>query len=618
MSTVANTNSFTSVRGLNAVYTALDNHQYTRCIKLCQQILSQQPTAAPTIVSALLAHAYAKSGQRYKAVATIQGIFGTSVFPELQLFLKYARFEKELVESNATTAPAAPPVTAQPSKKGGKKKSLASMTVAVETKAESTSSWDWSDQLVTPPRLPDDWEQCIPNTVDCLIYQDSNLMATLSLTLVNVLRLPLTAYQLYAWALSALETTPADPSVLQQQFVYAVKAYLHGIAVLVGRPYETIQTTILKQLQALALHITRLQQQQRQSFRRCSMLWAAQTALWQFTLLDDPNQTRRDLLPRLAESLASKSMDLYCSPTWMAGASEENEGDEDEKHTSHLVAIESVLLYVKTLKLQEKWNLILETVQDLLMRHSQDDGRTDVPPRQTLLELKYEALQKLSINDSLSPNPEIRGTVEELLHLYPDDWVYWKQHLEASIAECQGDLSAGSLLTEAFRCTILENSCAGVNSTGQKYLLRGPNLIRVELAASRLTRNTPPSDEDVVGLMECIISYGNSFASRASCIFADLSPYFDRCLCICSVEHAHVLLQWSKELRNDPLVGPSAKERLKQLRVYIFAVQVNFKVLNTFSDLQSDELPSWEALVEVWRNFQAFENSENVDQVGLT
>ena len=118
--------------------------------------------------------------------------------------------------------------------------------------------------------------------------------------------------------------------------------------------------------------------------------------------------------------------------------------------------------------------------------------------------------------------------------------------------------------------------------------------------------------------MECIISYGNSFASRASCIFADLSPYFDRCLCICSVEHAHVLLQWSKELRNDPLVGPSAKERLKQLRVYIFAVQVNFKVLNTFSDLQSDELPSWEALVEVWRNFQAFENSENVDQVGLT
>jgi hypothetical protein len=397
--------------------------------------------------------------------------------------------------------------------------------------------------------------------------------------------------------------------------------------VLVTPQYASIHTTMLKQLQILALQITRLQQQQPQSpqsFRRCSMLWAAQAAVWQCSL-PLPDASRRDLLPRLAESLASKCLDLYCQPHLLSPAGETSEnGDEDEKHTSHLVAIESFLLYIKTLKLQGKWNVILESVEDRLMQHSQEEGRTDLPPRQTLLELKYETLLKLSsVDDHLPSNPAIRKTVEELLHMYPDDFVYWKQHLQASIVEYQGDLSAACSLTDAFRLAILEESTDSStptndsNSTiGQKYLLRGPHLMRVELAACRLTAiGATPTDEEIAALIECVIEYGNAFASRASCIYSDLLPYLDRCLSVCSVEHAFVLLQWSKDLRNDTPSGPDAKERLKQLRVYIFAVQINFKVLHTFSDLQADELPSWEALVEVWRSFQAFECLENVDQV---
>jgi hypothetical protein len=632
---VASTASSASTRGLHAVYTALDHHQYTRCIKLCQQVLAAAQPATTTIVSALLAHAYAKSGQRYKAVATIQGIFqGASgsnvVFAELQLFLKYARFEKELVESaspSSVPSIAAPPQQQQPSnKKGGKKKILSAgnSSVSVEKEdATSSSSWDWVDQLVTPPRLPDDWEQCLPTT-DCIIYQDSNFMGTLSLTLSNVLRLPLTAYQMYSWALAALEAAP-DPSLQQHQVIYAIKAYLHGIAVLVTPQHAPIHTTILKQLQVLALQITRLQQQQPQSpqsLRRCSMLWAAQTALWQCTLSLPDDASRRDLLPRLAESIASKCLDLYCQQALIRETSEN--GDEDEKHTSHLVAIESFLLYIKTLKLQGKWSVILVAVEDRLMQHSQQEGCTDIPPRQTLLELKSEALLHMSsVDGSLTPNPAIRETVEELLHMYPDDWVYWKQHLEASIAECQGNVSDGCSLTDAFRRAFLEKGTGSSTSTndgsttiGQKYMLRGQHLMRVELAACRLkSSDSAPSEKDIVTLIECIIAYGNAFASRSSCIFSDLSPYLDRCLSVCSIDHAFLLLQWSKDMRSDVPSGADAKEQLKQLRVYIFAVQINFKVLRALSDLQSEELPSWEALVEVWRTFQAFENSENVDQV---
>lgn len=637
-------------RGLHPIYAALDSHQYHKVIKLCQQ----PQHAHNPLAAALLAHAYAKSGQRYKAVSTLHGIFAaavvtttTTVFPELQLELQYAAvLEESLAESalstmnnhNAqqqqTTAANAVAAAKKPAsaKKGGKKKqpSPSQQPQPPQTQKPATvpvacnnNNWDLIDQLDTPPTLPADWEQRIPPP-NSPIHPDATLLATLSMTMLSVLKLPLTAYQLYCWALTAASAA-RDNQYAADLPLYTRKAYLNGLALLLAPQYAGIHAMVLAHLQVLALQVARVQPTAR--------LWAAQTALWQQqqqqgTVLlaaaatptptanaattidvntnapnsgneDDEKQRQRlALLPRLAESLALKCVEEYCCHATATSNNNINDTANDNNDSS-LLSTESFLLYMRTLDAQSKWTEKLAAVEQRLQTDTV--GQQMSPPRQTILELKIQALQKMQDRAT-----EIRETVEELLHMYPDDWEYWKQHLESSIAEAGGDLELGCAVTVAFVATILNAQSGG-------YPLRGPNLMRVELVASRAI--AAPSDSAVSELVESIIRYGNDFAARASCIFSDLCHYLQVCLKARSIDQACALLQWSKELRSVEPASDDPKERRKQLRAYIFAVQVNFKVLFQFEELRDDELPSWEELVRVWKAFQSFENSEKVDQV---
>ena len=117
----------TSAAKLHPIYVALENAQYSRAIKLGLQFPPSHKLA-----QALLAHAYAKSGQRYKALQCMQHILevapsntdaGHLYFPELRLELQYCReHHEELAAAEAAASlQQQSAVSSASSKKGGKK-----------------------------------------------------------------------------------------------------------------------------------------------------------------------------------------------------------------------------------------------------------------------------------------------------------------------------------------------------------------------------------------------------------------------------------------------------------------------------------------------------------------
>jgi hypothetical protein len=260
-----------------------------------------------------------------------------------------------------------------------------------------------------------------------------------------------------------------------------------------------------------------------------------------------------------------------------------------------------------------------------------------------MLDMKVEALQMIlkqsldeGVNESnnidqniVSYRTDLRCTMEELIRMYPDDWMYWKQYCDACIIDCNYNIEDGCNLVEEFRKSMLhhhdETDCATTNDTSNDsrsttYPTRGPQLVHVELASRRLADNIiqqpHPNDAYIMSLIECTIQYGNEWSSRASCIYSDLSTYIEQCIKICAMDHVQTLLQWSKTMRmaNKP-TSENRKVRHQQLRAYIFATQINFHVLRNLDALQNDELIAWEELVGVWYSFQTIENTENVEQV---
>jgi hypothetical protein len=198
------------------------------------------------------------------------------------------------------------------------------------------------------------------------------------------------------------------------------------------------------------------------------------------------------------------------------------------------------------------------------------------------------------------------------------------------------------------------------NANPSSYPYRGPQLLHVELALRRLMyciehedelqlQNSNNDDDGaadyhnhlhrdmyMVALIESIIQYGNLWSCRATCTYSDLSSYIEQC-CIhsTSIDPIHLLLNWSKSIihsngvapkpteEQDVVVNevvdsnPNHKERQKQLRTYICAVQVQFHIMrHYYTILQKngnvEGLVSWEELVQVWQSFQA---SDNADQV---
>jgi N-terminal acetyltransferase B complex non-catalytic subunit len=532
-----------SMNKLSPIYTALESGAYNKAIKLC---LAQPSNVL--LAKALLAHAYGKAGQRYKALLVVQEILGQQhckdYFPELRLELKYSI--ESLSETTATTTPA-PVATAKKAGKKGKKKGGTAPSIGENSQTDATDeSWDLIDRLDVPPQLPESWDQ-VPPPADAPI--DETLLSTLSMTMVSVLRLPLTCYQMYCWAASKAEN---------DEFTVR-KAYLSGFAVLVAPQYQHIAGAILANMQVLALQLARVQQQ---AFGISpATAWAAQTALWQLQLeSQDPH--KMVLLPRLAESLASKA--VYQQP-----------------FKDPLTATENFLLYIRTLDYQNKWEEKLKALQDKL------DEAADqmVPPRQTVLDMKADTLLKLKRFS------EAREVIEELLSEYPDDWRFWKIHLECVLGDSDGaDVSA----TEKFVETILEKN------RDNKYPLRGPRLMRLDLVEQRNKLENISEDEARQAMLNAIKAYGDEIGGSCTCVYADLAPYLDTVLKGSDIEFGKSLVEWAKEKQVSPF-NDDPKTSRAHLRNYLLGMNILHRVVTEHKELLKVALPPWQDLVEVWK-----------------
>jgi hypothetical protein len=571
---------------LHPIYVALDNHNFTKAVKLC---LAQPPSN--TLAQALLAHAYARSGQRYKALLTLESILGREGFPELKLEIKYSlelRLEQQQqgdASAHAPTPAGSAASSSAGSKKGGKKgkKKVNAATPTPPTPISPTANdlkdWDLVDQLDTPPTLPDGWDQLPPPEK---ALTDPTLLSTISMTLLNYLKLPLSNYQLYCWAAS---TTSDDEEAAVN------KAYLAGFPVLVAPQYESLTSTILADMQVLALQLSRIQQKAYGVAPAAA--WSAQTALWQLqykdaTSLDEKQEQRLAMLPRLAESLAGKCVEQE--------ALTPQEG---------LVSPEDFLLYLRSLDQQSKWEEML-TALNKRLPDLEDDERMS-PPRQIMIDAKLDVLEKLK------RYADCRTLLEtELLKEYPDNWTYWKKHLDCSLGEADGNSDDGLARTEEMLAKTMSDS----KMNERQYPLRGPRLMRVELAAVRLQRCKPDeSSERVAALIDCILEYSDEFAARASCTFSDLGMYMELALDKCSAADARSLVDRLSKFRVEPNSDDS-KQRNRELRAYIFAVKMIYKVASKLVEL-SDQLPGWKDLLRVWREFQSFERNAGQDQVNL-
>ena len=563
---------------LHPIYVALDNHNFTKAVKLC---LAQPPSN--TLAQALLAHAYARSGQRYKALLTLESILGREGFPELKLEIKYSqelRLEQQQQGDASAHAPT-PAASVASSKKGGKKgkKKVNAATPTPPTPISPTANdlkdWDLVDQLDTPPTLPDGWEQLPPPEK---ALTDQTLLSTLSMTLLNYLKLPLSNYQLYCWAAS---TTSDDEETAVN------KAYLAGFPVLVAPQYESLTPSILADMQVLALQLSRIQQK---AFGVApAAAWSAQTALWQLkykdaTPMDEKQEQRLAMLPRLAESLASKCVQQESLTT--------QEG---------LVSPEEFLLYLRSLDQQSKWEEMLTALNERLPELKNDERMS--PPRQIMIDSKLDVLGKLK------RYADCRTLLEtELLKEYPDNWTYWKKHLDCSLSEADGNSDDGLARTEE----MLAKSLSEMSE--RQYPLRGPRLMKVELAAVRMQRcKADESSERVAALIDCIIEYSDGFAARASCTFSDLGMYMELALDKCSTDDARSLVDRLSKFRVEP-TSDDPKQRNRELRAYIFSVKMIYKSVSKLVEL-ADQLPGWKDLLRVWRDFQSFERSAGQDQV---
>lgn len=580
---------------LHAIYTALENFNYTKAIKQCLA----QP-ASNSQAQALLAHAYARSGQRYKALVTMQSILlaadgandnhdnngdNGACFAELELEIKYS-LERRVQQLEALAHPptaTAAAASSGASRKGGKKskkKPVAQATAVVpsasQDAAKELQDWDLVDQLDSPPFLPKDWDKLPPAAK---AFTDDTLLSTLSMTLLTHLKLPLSNYQLHCWAASAPD---ADEVAVR-------RAFSSGFAVLVAPQYESIAPTILADMQVLALQLSRLQQQQYGVSPAAT--WAAQTALWQVqykgtsaAVQDNKQEQRLTMLPRLAESLANKSV--------------QQEGLTPQEG---LVSPEAFLLYLRTLDEQNKWEEMLAALDERLPELAASERMS--PPRQIMIDSKLNVLEKLK------RHTEARGLLEkELLKEYPDDWTYWKRHLDCSLKEA-GDDIAGLAKTEA-----LVDKTISALETSSRYPLRGPKLMRLELAAVRLRRSKADEcSEQVALLIDCIVVYSEEFAAKASCTFSDICPYLELALESCSIDSARSLADRLSKFRVDP-TSDDIKERRRELRSYIFSVKMAYKIVAMDSDLK-DQLPDWKDILQVWRQFQTFEQSSGQGQV---
>ncbi|CAB9519798.1 Phagocyte signaling-impaired protein [Seminavis robusta] len=559
---------------IHPIYVALDANQYNRAIKLCLALPKEN-----VLAQALLAHAYNKSMQRYKALVVLQSILGKDGFQELQLECQYSKEAWDQQQAAASAPPAPTPAAASKKGKKGKKKPAPAAAKPAPDTASELQKWSLADHLESPPAIEQTWEKIPP--VDQAITDETTL-GTLVITLQN-LRLFLTSYQLYCWAAARV---PAD--------MFLRKAYLHGLGVVVSPQYVAISKDILANMQVLALQLGRINQQTTGSARLATS-WVAQTALWQLKLIEsDANSTslvsdedqkkeqqRLALLPRLAENLASKCV-----------------GDPMEGELAS-ARREVYFLYLRTLEYQSKWQEMLDLLLSDIFKAS-DETAVLLAPKQQVLEKQAECMQKLN------KFGDARLVFEELLTDYPDNFNYWRGHLECTMAE-HGDDESGETafkITQQFANSVIEKS------QGDKYPKRGPHLVNVEIAIGRIKlmaeKQGEVSASFVEGATKAIMEYGGLFEPSVSCAFTDLESYLVTVLRHATDDQMVPILKWLQELRAIPESEDAAEIR-RQQRSYIFSVKMTHKIVAERPALADEWLPDWKDLVRTWKKTHSME-----------
>ena len=250
----------------------------------------------------------------------------------------------------------------------------------------------------------------------------------------------------------------------------------------------------------------------------------------------------------------------------------------------------------------------------------------------------------------------------DLLLLYPDQWTYWLALIKCATTTTTttANTTASGVNDGWERCMSFakdiiatrNNTTSGVGRGNHE--VRGPYLVLIELIAQKLRQvdgSIPYYKDDssndnnvdttnitnifdchdvdavVLSLYDEICSYGTKFSPVASCCFADLRPYIH--LLVQSRRTAEIniddipadvlqLLSWAKEIwiansqinttATTTTTELSLQERRKQLRRYIFAVQVAFDISNEmFEDKQSSiqllrmYAPTMSDMVNEWR-----------------
>ena len=409
---------------------------------------------------------------------------------------------------------------------------------------------------------------------------EQTILATLAVTLQN-LRLPLTAFQIYAWAVSE------KPN---EEFL--TKSFTLGLSVLASpsrwdkASREKIEIHILSQLQVIALQLARLMAEQREGTcsTRLATGWATQSALWQLQWL--PHDEKRQLiLPRLAESMALRLLQ-----------------QEDETNCSAEVR----LLCHRILGLQAKSAKMLDILQKDLVSVTESLAVSEFGVPLTAYQVET---MKAELLISIGEYASAKRVYEDLLAQNPDDWSCWRGHLECCVQIDSVDP------TSSYVDEILEREGSS------KYPLRGPNLMKVELALHSVRRK--PDGASIQSLANAIIAYGKIFGPVASCAFSDLETYIDQLLQSREVhDGAKALVAFSIELQQRHSLQPDAAgsimdagEVRSHLRAYIFAEKLWQKLLAFSKQYDDTSITDWTALLSAWELSMAMSDFDGREEV---
>ena len=387
--------------------------------------------------------------------------------------------------------------------------------------------------------------------------------------------------------------------------------------------------------------------------------------------LIDKLRRKIDLLPRLAESLSSRVCVIPTSSTTNNNTPGVSENDWNV-YLETLLVQDKQMEAIDILKgiycgdgnnnsNQSLLSSSEEEVMQQLLPKIHDEQSVQERVGSMLPYTHRNRMEKLGqLYIELHMYTEAEKHYCDLLLLYPDQWTYWLALIKCATTTATTANTTASGVNDGWeRCMSFAKDIISRNNTTSgvgrgNHEVRGPYLVLIELIAQKLRQvdsSIPYYKDDssninnvdttnITNIFDChdvdavvlslyneICSYGTKFSPVASCCFADLRPYIH--LLVQSRRTVEInidddipadvlkLLSWAKEILTDnsqinttatTTTELSLQERRKQLRRYIFAVQVVFDISNEmFEDKQSSiqllrmYAPTMSDMVNEWR-----------------